>query len=169
MGFPPLSTIDFSLPQHQPLKEYIARKALEAKAVQDAQRPPAPSPANNAKGGGVGGKAAIKVTIIPERRIQNVPFGDDIYDIGMDWIRQQVLPPTDPMIVSGSGPPYTLPFSAVDVGGTTIPSTYYIPPKKRRRRRRLLSPTDFSDLAALQTLTGNNKAFTFAVMKAVRR
>ena len=170
VGFPPIASIDFSLPQHQQLKEYIARKAV-ADASAAAQRPPAPSPVNNARGDGVDGEAAIRVTIIPERRIRNVAggFGQDIYDLGMEYIRQQILPPTDPMIVSGAGPPYTLPFSAIDVGGTTIPSTYYAPKKKRRRRRRLLTPTDFSDLAALKTLTGNNDAFKFAVLKAVRR
>lgn len=37
-----------------------------------------------------------------------------------------------------------------------------------RRRRRLLTEADFKDLATLKTLTGNNAAFTAAVVKAVR-
>ena len=101
-----------------------------------------------------------------------MPLGSDVYDLGMEWIRQQVLPAPDPMIVSGSGAPYTVPFSSVtpEVGGlTAVERAYYNMPKKKRRRRRLLTPTDFSDLAALKTLTGNNDAFKFAVLKAVRR
>ncbi len=41
--------------------------------------------------------------------------------------------------------------------------------KRRRRRRPLLTPTDLNTLAALKTITGNNDALKFAVMKAVRR
>jgi len=41
--------------------------------------------------------------------------------------------------------------------------------RKRRRRRPLLTPTDLNTLAALKTITGNNDALKFAVMKAVRR
>lgn len=44
-----------------------------------------------------------------------------------------------------------------------------VKPCRRKRRRRLLTPTDLSDLAALKTITGNNDALKFAVMKAVRR
>ena len=41
---------------------------------------------------------------------------------------------------------------------------------KRRRRRRLLTPTDLSDLAALQALVGKGStALNMAVAKAVRR
>lgn len=40
----------------------------------------------------------------------------------------------------------------------------------RRRRRRLLTPTDLSDLAALQALVGKgSSALNMAVAKAVRR
>lgn len=42
-------------------------------------------------------------------------------------------------------------------------------PCRRRRRRPLLTPTDLNTLAALKTITGNNDALKFAVMKAVRR
>lgn len=47
--------------------------------------------------------------------------------------------------------------------------TGQVKPCRRKRRRRLLTPTDLSDLAALKTITGNNDALKFAVMKAVRR
>lgn len=40
---------------------------------------------------------------------------------------------------------------------------------KRRRRRRLLTPTDLSDLAALQAIVGKGDALKLAVAKAVRR
>lgn len=54
---------------------------------------------------------------------------------------------------------------------------YYVDPKtgqvckrRRRRRRRLLTPTDLSDLAALQALVGKgSSALNMAVAKAVRR
>lgn len=40
---------------------------------------------------------------------------------------------------------------------------------RRRRRRRLLTPTDLSDLAALQAIVGKGDALKLAVAKAVRR
>jgi len=41
---------------------------------------------------------------------------------------------------------------------------------RRRRRRRLVTPTDISDLAALQALVGKgSSAMNLAVAKAVRR
>mgnify|MGYP007092448045 CR=1 FL=1 len=43
------------------------------------------------------------------------------------------------------------------------------PKCKRRRRRRLLTPTDLSDLAALQAIVGKGDALKLAVAKAVRR
>jgi hypothetical protein len=44
-----------------------------------------------------------------------------------------------------------------------------ITPCRRRRRRRLLTPTDLSDLAALQAIVGKGDALKLAVAKAVRR
>lgn len=40
---------------------------------------------------------------------------------------------------------------------------------RRRRRRPLLTPTDLATLAQLKALAGGGQAFTYAVMKAVRR
>ena len=48
--------------------------------------------------------------------------------------------------------------------------TGQIKPCRRRRRRRLLTPTDLSDLAALQALVGKgSSSLNMAVAKAVRR
>lgn len=70
------------------------------------------------------------------------------------------LPPTAlPPAMSG-GPP-ALARAVAAANGTK---------KCRRRRRRLLTPTDLSDLAALQALVGKGSAaLNMAVAKAVRR
>lgn len=68
-------------------------------------------------------------------------------------------------------------FVAPGVGSTSGSGTYRINPAtgavekcRRRRRRRLLTPTDLSDLAALQALVGKgSSALNMAVAKAVRR
>lgn len=56
--------------------------------------------------------------------------------------------------------------------GTSNGSGYYTTTAtrcRRRRRRRLLTPTDLSDLAALQALVGKGDTLKMAVAKAVRR
>ena len=75
----------------------------------------------------------------------------------------------------GGGTTYSpLPFAAP--GTTQVPAqvtvdtrTGEVKPCRRRRRRRLLTPTDLSDLAALQAIVGKGDALKLAVAKAVRR
>ena len=55
------------------------------------------------------------------------------------------------------------------VGAVEIDPRTGKPKCKRRRRRRLLTPTDLSDLAALQAIVGKGDALKLAVAKAVRR
>ena len=71
---------------------------------------------------------------------------------------QRLVPPLSvpTNIATGSGRPYS---TASRTGA----------PCRRRRRRRLLTPTDQADLAALKAMTGNNDAFKYAIIKAVRR
>lgn len=65
-------------------------------------------------------------------------------------------------------PPATTPQMPAQV--TVDTRTGQIKPCRRRRRRRLLTPTDLSDLAALQALVGKgSSSLNMAVAKAVRR
>lgn len=71
------------------------------------------------------------------------------------------------------GPPPALPITAgaAPPARVTVDTrTGQVTPCRRRRRRRLLTPTDLSDLAALQALVGKGStALNMAVAKAVRR
>lgn len=80
----------------------------------------------------------------------------------------------------GSQSPVGIPFGEVVGDPGMAAGTHYlkwdkklqswVTHKHRRRRRRLLTPTDLSDLAVLQSLVGKgSESMKFAVMKAVRR
>ena len=69
----------------------------------------------------------------------------------------------------GGPPPASLP-APMPAQITVDTRTGEVKPCRRRRRRRLLTPTDLSDLAALQALVGKgSSALNMAVAKAVRR
>ena len=72
---------------------------------------------------------------------------------------------TPPTSFAGGMAPVNLP----PPGGSDMDVCAPYGRRKRRRRRPLLTPTDLNTLAALKTITGNNDALKFAVMKAVRR
>lgn len=60
--------------------------------------------------------------------------------------------------------------SSVPANVTVNTRTGQVTACRRRRRRRLVTPTDISDLAALQALVGKgSSAMNLAVAKAVRR
>lgn len=90
-------------------------------------------------------------------------WGDFIFETAQQWVGQQLMPAT--------GTAVSVPRTVGDVIGTTGPPI--LRPTRigrcRKRRRRLLTPTDLADLAALKTITGNNDALKYAVMKAVRK
>lgn len=70
------------------------------------------------------------------------------------------------------GGPATMadPYTSVPAEVTVNTRTGAVTKCRRRRRRRLLTPTDLSDLAALQALVGKGSAaLNMAVAKAVRR
>ena len=89
-------------------------------------------------------------------------FGDELFDLGLEFVRSKFIGPE----VAAPGPSIIPPLirTVSDVTRAVVARK-----KKRRRRRRLLTPTDLADLAALKTITGNNDALKFAVLKAVRR
>lgn len=73
---------------------------------------------------------------------------------------------------AGSPPPVLGPYNPAPLPAqvTVDTRTGQVTKCKRRRRRRLLTPTDLSDLAALQALVGKGStALNMAVAKAVRR
>lgn len=112
-----------------------------------------------------------------EPTTQEAPVAIDWGDVisgTIDIIQGQVpgggfAPPAIPgpaTLPSGTGP---LPGTARD-NLRWNPRTGRWECKRRRRRRRLLTPTDLSDLAALQALVGKgSSALNMAVAKAVRR
>lgn len=97
--------------------------------------------------------------------------------VAIDWgdLARGVINAIDPPTTGFVGT--TTPVVTGTTPGGANPADYYIDPKtgmlckkKRRRRRRLLTPTDLSDLAALQALVGKgSSALNMAVAKAVRR
>jgi len=97
---------------------------------------------------------------------QVVDFGTDVLS---DWINPAVTPIYN---FAGPSPVQTLPpylNPSTLTSGTVKCDPRTGKPYRRRRRRPLLTPTDLNTLAALKTITGNNDALKFAVMKAVRR
>lgn len=81
-------------------------------------------------------------------------------DLGSAYIQSRFAP---------ASPPPMAPWGTASPSGAVIDPVTGRVCKRRRRRRRLLTPTDLSDLAALKTITGNNDALKYAVMKAVRK
>lgn len=79
--------------------------------------------------------------------------------------------------LTGISPPTQIQPMGYASPGTTAPAKVTVDTRtgavtacRRRRRRRLLTPTDLSDLAALQALVGKgSSALNMAVAKAVRR
>lgn len=100
-----------------------------------------------------------------------IDLGQIITDLGTEYIRGRVQP--DVFVSGVPTTPAVQPVfwdSAMELLGYDSEGNQVLAPRKRRRRRRrLLTSSDFNDLAALKTLTGNNDAFKAAVIKAVRR
>ena len=90
-------------------------------------------------------------------------WGEFFSGVAQEYIRNEFLP--------GGGDPRVDLAEPVPAGKFEVDTrTGKITKCKRRRRRRLLTPTDLSDLAALQALVGKGStALNMAVAKAVRR
>lgn len=162
-------------------KEVLARPAVPAPQPPTVIRSPSPPPATP-KGEGTGDQG-IRVTIKRKVKMADLSI---LGDLATDYIRSRIMPQQQrPIMASyadfgGSSSPVGIPFGEVvgDPGDT--PGSHYlkwdkklqswVTHKHRRRRKRLLTPTDLSDLAVLQTLVGKGSdSMKFAVMKAVRR
>jgi len=99
-----------------------------------------------------------------------IDWGDIIYDAGTGILGG--LTGAGPSGFSGPMPGLApgIPPQRVPAQVTVDTRTGQIKPCRRRRRRRLLTPTDLSDLAALQALVGKgSSSLNMAVAKAVRR
>lgn len=97
-------------------------------------------------------------------------------EMAIDW--GDIFTTSIPDIVGMAGQKFLGPepqsYSGAPIAGTPAKVTMdtrtgKITPCRRRRRRRLLTPTDLSDLAALQAIVGKGDALKLAVAKAVRR
>lgn len=153
-----------------PLLEVLRRQAAEQDARNAAIRLPAPQ----ATVGGVGREGEMAVVITNKSGGEPVAdLGTSLVTLGSEYIRARYGGGQSRPALN-TYPEYSSP--GIDIGGYRIsPDIPLVDIRRvgaggrRRRRRRLLTPTDYQDLATLKTLTGNNAAFTAAVIKAVRR
>lgn len=91
------------------------------------------------------------------------PWGDFISGTAQRYINTQLGFAPSGQNVGAAGAP-------MPAQVTVDTRTGEVKPCRRRRRKRLLTPTDLSDLAALQALVGKGStALNMAVAKAVRR
>lgn len=103
------------------------------------------------------------------------PFHSEDSEMAVDW--GQVITDIGQTLITGDrgvgnqlGMPPAYPTPATMPNRVEVDTrTGQIKPCRRRRRRRLLTPTDLSDLAALQAIVGKGDALKLAVAKAAKR
>lgn len=104
-----------------------------------------------------------------------LPEQDEDEDMAIDWgsVVSGAIDIAQGQTLGGgssfAGPGGLSPVAPLPAQVTVDTRTGKVTKCKRRRRRRLLTPTDLSDLAALQAIVGKGDALKLAVAKAVRR